>query len=280
MAIGITDSTYYGEIASAIRGKLRTSDTYKPSEMASAINDITSDDAAILMGNMSGPVNNASITLLPNYAVYSCKTITGLTLPSCSRVESYAARACTNLEYVSFPTCTYIGEYGFEECKKLSEVSFPSCSFVASSAFQECTSLARIDFPLCGSIGGSAFKSCPSLTNVELPVLSSIGVSAFHSCINLEKITLPNIRYFTSSVFYGCVKLSQVFLLGPNVAGIINYGNGGVFGNTPISKSTYLGYFGSIYVPASLYDSYMAVSTWSPYYDRFVSLTDEEIAAL
>ena len=52
----------------------------------------------------------------------------------------------------------------------------------------------------------------------------------------------------------------------------------GIYSNylyeTPMSKSSYLGYFGSIYVPASYVQSYKRASGWSYYSSRITSITD------
>ena len=54
------------------------------------------------------------------------------------------------------------------------------------------------------------------------------------------------------------------------------------FTSTPISNYTTStgGVYGSIYVPESLYSSYIASTNWVTYSDRFVSLTSTEIASL
>jgi len=45
-----------------------------------------------------------------------------------------------------------------------------------------------------------------------------------------------------------------------------------IFSNTPIHLSTYLGYFGSIYVPASLLASYKTATNWATYSNRMVGI--------
>ena len=48
--------------------------------------------------------------------------------------------------------------------------------------------------------------------------------------------------------------------------------NATAFNNTPIKFSSYLGYYGSIYVPAELVSAYQTASNWSEYADRFVAI--------
>lgn len=69
--------------------------------------------------------------------------------------------------------------------------------------------------------------------------------------------------------FYSCRKLSSLYLMGSSV---VSLGGTNVFTYTPMSVSTYLGYFGSIYVPASLLTAYQAARYWSVYSSRFVGV--------
>ena len=56
---------------------------------------------------------------------------------------------------------------------------------------------------------------------------------------------------------------------------IVSLGNKNAFYNTPMSKSTYTGSFGSIYVPASLVNSYKTATNWSTYSARITSIPEE-----
>jgi hypothetical protein len=60
-------------------------------------------------------------------------------------------------------------------------------------------------------------------------------------------------------------------LLGSSVATL---GNTNVFSSTPISNYTTStgGVRGSIYVPSSLYNTYITANNWSAYAARFVSM--------
>ena len=46
------------------------------------------------------------------------------------------------------------------------------------------------------------------------------------------------------------------------------------FYNTPITNSSYLGYFGSFYVPKSLLAAYVTDSRWGAYPSRFTTIED------
>ena len=63
---------------------------------------------------------------------------------------------------------------------------------------------------------------------------------------------------------------------------VTTLGNINAFVDTPISTRTdsTSGVYGSIYVPSSLYASYISATNWATYSARFVSLTDAEISAV
>ena len=60
MSLIVTDSQNYTDIASAIRTKLSTASTFKPSEMASAILDITGTATGTVNITSNGTFNVAS----------------------------------------------------------------------------------------------------------------------------------------------------------------------------------------------------------------------------
>jgi hypothetical protein len=45
-----------------------------------------------------------------------------------------------------------------------------------------------------------------------------------------------------------------------------------VFDSTPMTKTSYLGYYGSIYVPSSLLASYKTATNWATYSSRMVGI--------
>ena len=49
-----------------------------------------------------------------------------------------------------------------------------------------------------------------------------------------------------------------------------------LFYNTPMVNSNYLGYFGSIYVPSSLYSIYKTSTGWNNWSSRYVSMSDAD----
>ena len=244
-------------------------------------------------------VNLPYATRVGNYAFHSCKSLTQLNLPVCSYIDGFAFQECIALTQFNLPMCSSIGYYAFQNCASLSEVSLPVCSYINSYAFQECSlvtqlnlpvcsyignyafqycfSLSKVSLPVCTYIGDWAFQSCSLLTPLNLPVCSYIGKSAFHNCSSLSEVSLPMCSYIGVDAFWGCSLLTQVSLPMCNsidkwafedcsslsiitigYSGVCSLNNSNAFSKTQITSST-----GSIYVPASLVDSYKSAKNWS-----------------
>lgn len=194
-------------------------------------------------------------------------TLSSIYDASASFVRSYCFASQNSLEYVNLPSCKSIGKSAFPACLSLSTVSFPACETVDANAFAS-TALEEIDLPLCTDIGTGAFYACISLSSVSLPNCETILSGAFSRCSELKEITLPKCETIGSNAFVACSTLSVVVLLSTSVTKLANQT---AFQSTPMSRSQYLGHFGSIYVPSSLVDSYKAASYWSVYSDRITA---------
>ena len=163
---------------------------------------------------------------------------------------------------------TSIGSYAFRDCSSLKEVSFPNVTSIMNYAFYSCSRLAEVNFQNATSIGNSAFYSCTSLATASFPNVTTIGGSAFYSCTSLATASFPNVTSIMNYAFFYCRMLSALYLLGSSVASLANTN---AFYSTPMSNSAYLGHFGSIYVPASLVDTYKTANNWSYYADRITA---------
>ena len=92
-----------------------------------------------------------------------------------------------------------------------------------------------------------------------------------YSCSNLEDVYNYEVPAFYANNYYICSKLSAVIIDGSTFTSL--YG-ANVFSSTPITNSTYLGYYGSIYVRNSMVDTYKNNGNWKSYSSRITSITD------
>ena len=240
------------DIADAIRNKTGASAMMTPSQMASAIGSISGGDTTLEDELITGELNNyenSRVTTIRPYAFYSYQLLTTVSFPNVTSIGSYAFGYCTSLTTVSFPVVTSIKSYAFYSCTSLTTINFPKATHIESYAFRYCYSLTAASFPVATIIGSNAFQYCSALTTASFPSAMSIGSYAFRNCYNLLSL----------------------YLLGSSVPTLTNIS---AFASTPISNYTTStgGVYGSIYVPASLYSSYITATNWTRFSSRFVSV--------
>ena len=173
---------------------------------------------------------------------------------SASFVASYAF-TFTNIKTVNLPYATTVGFSAFYGCTSLSQVSLPMCSSIGTNTFYHCTSLTQISLPMCSYISANAFQYCSSLSQVSLPMCSYISSYAFDGCSLLSRVSLPKCSYIGGYTFRNCSSLSIITI---GYSSVCSLKNSNAFTITQITSST-----GSIYVPASLVDSYKSATNWS-----------------
>ena len=177
------------------------------------------------------------ITSIGDYAFYSCRGLTELTLPnsvtsignpnSVTSIGNSAFGGCSGLEkitvdggnkrYDSRDNCNSIIETGTNTlivgCKN--SVIPNSVTSIGDGAFRGCSGLTELILPnSVTSIGGCAFEGCNGLTELTLPnTLERIVASAFRGCSGLTELTLPNSVWSIGEyAFQGCSGLTELTL--------------------------------------------------------------------
>ena len=204
-------------------------------------------------------------------AFYSCHSLSEAIFPSCTSIGISAFQSCHSLTTVSFPVCVNINAYAFQNCSSLSEASFPACTSIGAYAFWNCPSLSVASFPACTDIAVSVFYSCSALTTINFPACTNIGSNAFWNCYSLSVASFPACASIAGYAFNNCSTLLSLYLLGssiPYLAGSTAFTSTPIAGHTTYTSGTY----GSIFVPASLYNSYITATNWSRFSSRFVSV--------
>ena len=224
-------------------------------------------------------INFPACISIGSYAFGNCSNLSSINFPICTLIENAAFRGCRSLTSIDFPSCTSIGSFAFYVCYNLTSVNFPACTIIGSSAFDSCSNLTSINFPSCITIGYAAFSSCSSLTSINFPACTLIENNAFINCFNLTSINFPVCTSIKSYAFRSCFKLLSAYFLNSSIPSL-QYSN--VFSSTPISGYTSYtnGIYGSIFVRASMLGAFKSATNWAYYANRFVGLTDEEIASL
>lgn len=168
-------------------------------------------------------------------------------------------------------SATNIGVYAFAECRSLTTVIFTEAETVDGGAFTSCVSLHNISLPNVKKVYASAFAFCSTISEINFPKAVSIFTSAFWNCKNITTVYLRDVINISATAFARCNNLLSLYLMGSSVPVLSNTN---AFSSTPISNYTTStgGVYGSIFVPSSLYNSYLTATNWSIFSSRFVSV--------
>lgn len=198
-----------------------------------------------------------------------CESLEEVYLPNLSSSAYYLGlEGKSALRVINLDNCTD-GIY-LQNCTSLESVSFPKAY---TGSFYGCTSLKTVNMPLCRVLYNYAFRNCTALTSISVPELKELReYSIFENCTSLRLISLPKCSYISgSSMFSNCSNLSM-FVIGTGYSSVCVLSTFRTFDSSPIEYSSYLGYYGSIYVPASLVDAYKTATNWAYYSNRITSI--------
>lgn len=275
------------DIASAIRTKNETDNTYKPSEMANAILDITtSEDLSselntqeTLLNNQTSKISNA-IDILKGKASGGSsdnsywlsildRSITKLENEEITILGNYAINECTQMTSVNLPNVTKIGSYCFRQCTALTDISFSNNYTIGSACFIYCTGLKNINLRGLFQANSNCFGYCSGLENVFLPDTEIFQTYVFRECTNLKVVDLPKVKTINANGFLNDISLEKVILRKDSVCTLLNKN---AFTGSSIESGT-----GYIYVPDELVDSYKTATNWSTYASQIKPLSELEV---
>lgn len=219
----------------------------------------------------------------------NCSSLSYVDINNCKSVGYCAFNNCCNLTELLADSVTYVDQCAFANTA-ISSFRFSQCNFIGSDAFRGCINLeGSIEFntneiynsvllgcqkivsfyaPIASYVGALAFGNCSKLEFISIPEVTYIEAYAFLNCSSLSVISLPMyLEGIGSNVFNGCTALKSVYI--PLQIDSAFLGNN-IFDNTPITNSSYFGYFGSIFVASDLLSYYTQLSVFSSISSRFV----------
>lgn len=284
-------------IANSIRtARNITTSLIYPTGFINEINNITRaeknrDVLDNIINKSTQSYENSRITRIDTGAFTNNQSLTYINIPNCTYVGSYTFWLCSNLQTIILSNCSVIGEAAFSGCWKLQSIDLSSCTQIGASAFGHCSALTSIN-TICNTIYGYTFYSCSYLTSVSLPNCTTIQNYAFFSCYRLNSIECPNCTRINNNAFGWCTSLASInipkcsmintsaftncrqliSLYLTDVSSVTTLGNS-AFYSTPIGGySASAGRYGSVFVPASLYNSFITATNWTAISSRIVSV--------
>ena len=253
MAKVLVTDTHLTDIANAIRDKNGTEDTYKPSEMASAIESIETGGAdtseiedAFITHTLSGYYANDRVTKVKYGTFYEDTNLTSVSFPNVTSVESYAFYKCTSLDTIDIPKIKSASQYTFAYTKP-SIINFPLLETISTYTFAYITTPCSVNLPSLKTTSNSSFRDSKGITKVDLAIATKIDNLCFYYCNSLETLIL---------------RKSDA---------ICTLQNTNAFTGTKIASGT-----GYVYVPDELVEEYKVATNWSTFANQIKGLSELE----
>lgn len=218
---------------------------------------------------------NSRISYVGEYAFARAPNAIGEIIydfPNASKVSIGAFYQATYVTSVNLPIATSLGFAAFSSCTSLTNINAPNTTTIGGGCFYSCLNLTSVSFSQATSIVDSAFTYCTKLSSIYLPNVISIGSSAFTFCSSLTTASFSKVTSIAASAFRGCTRLVSLYLTGGNISQVPSLGTS-VFYSTPIGGySAVAGQYGSVFVPSSLYSSFLTATNWKTISSRIVSV--------
>ena len=244
MSIVTIDDSYLTAIGNAIRAKNGATTTYKPSEMAAAINAIETGDSGLLLSaywndTITGAISDDTITKIPTYGFDRSSAVGG------DKHE---------ITSVSFPNVLTVGSAAFDYNSTIQTIYLPNATSIEYNVCYQCRALESFIAPKATF---KTLKRDPATAGdptTQTP-MAAYQAESFLGCVSLKKIDLYDVDYtFYPRFFDGCDALETVILR--KTSGLVGTGYYSYPKLDPYGRCY-------VYVPASLLAEYQASEHWA-----------------
>ena len=226
-------------------------------------------------------VNFSSVETISTYAFANCYKLSYVSFPNCKTIGGYAFQYCSSLLFnttnpgvldsTAFPSLSStLGTYAFRNCSKLKEIDLSNVTSTGTGTFLTCVSLISVNMPALTNTGSGCFSGCSRARDYSLSALKIVSTYAFGMNYSLSTITLSAATNIYANAFRACSKLESLYLPGSTQVALSSTT---AFASSPMSVSTLISKFGSIYVPSSMVDAYKAATNWATYKNRITAIT-------
>ena len=202
---------------------------------------------------------NTFITGAGNNLLSKCSNLTLADLPNLESAGDSLLDTCSALTSANLHNLKRAGMNLLDGCTNLTSVDLTSLESTGNSVLGYSNTLTSVDLPNLTSVGNGLLKSCSALTSVSLPNLTTAGTQLLSSCTSLTAVGFPNLKSVGGTFLSNSPKLQSIYLRSATMCTL--------GGSTTLPSSV------SIYVPASLIDSYKTADNWKKYASNFKPLT-------
>ena len=301
MAMKLYSDSDISDIADAIRSKNGTSNTYKVSQMASAIQAIptgitptgTKQISITQNGTTTEDVTNyASAEITVNVSGGGGISVDGIATgvePSgsititASSIVGQAFINNTGITGVTGNNLTIIAGGAFQSCTNMTSASFPNVTQIGDDGFNGCTKLVSIDVrKLVEFVTKRGFSGCSKLTTFVGGLTKLTTISEY--CFYKTRVPVFVFPAITSGIGSNCFGVNTAlttcdFGVGLNSVGASAFSGASSFTTLIIRKASVASLSdisafkntpfrsgkagGTLYVPNDLISSYQSASNWS-----------------
>jgi hypothetical protein len=255
--LDITVNTYYVRFAdSRVESKLKN--LMVALELMTKNETISTENAKLLSSFISGGVsifkNDALVKSFDELKYFTNITTINGSWDFQSNTANGDFYRCENLESINLENITDIGSYAFNE-SGITMLYAPKLRTMNESAFRDCKKLIAVQsLGNLETLPNNAFQGCTSLTTVRIPnSCTALNTSVFQGCNSLKTIYIPEkVNRIGSNTFQGCTALEAVYW---NFTGQA----------APTPPDGGFGAAKTLFIPASMYESISAMSTWAGY---------------
>lgn len=238
--------------------------------------------------------NFPRVSTIGESAFYYARNLSNIYFPNVTSIDHAAFAFCDNISIISFPKCGWLGRQAFSSCTRATTVSLPeltggdtngwffgNCSLLTvvnlpkynasgtNALFSGCKNLEEASLPsLDGILGFYTFNNCYKLREVYTPLATGVQSACFSNCSTLTTLSFPNLQTINASAFVYATALTKLYILSDTM---VKLSASNAFNYSPISKSTYTGSFGSVFVKYNLLDRYKSSTNWVTYADRLAA---------
>lgn len=215
-----------------------------------------------------------NVTTIGSSAFQSCRALQTVNISTATTINANAFSGCVNLINCSFSTVTFVGNGAFYSCSCLRNIDFLSMASTQSVQTNIAELLCNCNpkhltlYMASGYVGNWGLSGA-QIETINLSKITSIYSQAFYGCWYLSIVSLKAIKTIQSSAFQQCIMLHTFDLSQVSQVPTLSMD---VFAYTPMVSSDFYGYYGSIYVPKSLYNSFKTATNWTTYSARMVSV--------
>lgn len=217
----------FTDIADAIRAKTEAQITYKPTEMADAINNIETGGGALVYDANGLSIQqwfNAPVTIAEGVTstfnmFLNCNNFNQpVTIPNSVTTTFNMFRNCRSFNQpVTIPNSVTVVTNMFSDCLSFNQpVTIPNSVTSTFNMFRGCRRFNQpVTIPSSVQATADMFNSC---TNLNQPVIISDNatnmLSMFYNCTNFNQfVSVPSKVHYASTMFLNCRSFNQPVII-------------------------------------------------------------------